>query len=307
MRRNLPGIGIVLLFIIMLIRPNTVFMGACKGLLLWYRTILPSLLPFLILSNLLITSGNIAYISGALNPVFSKIFGTSENGSFALLSGFLCGYPAGAKAVADLTLSGYISAQEGQYLLSLCNNTSPVFILNFLVQQTLENEQLAFPTIFILFVSPFIVSLFTRSGYKLRAGNPDTYTADLTGTEKKWDFHLMDSAILNSCETLIKVGGYIMLFSVLISLWKEIPGVLFDAVLPVLEISNGILLIGNSSLGFSAKYPALLALTSFGGLCAAAQTQCMIQDTELSISRYITEKLAVALTASLLAFLYTRL
>ena len=51
-------------------------------------------------------------------------------------------------------------------------------------------------------------------------------------------------------------------------------------------------------------YPAVLGLTSFGGFCAAAQTQCMVQKAGFPLLPYLMQKLAAALTASLLGILY---
>lgn len=44
--QNLKGLGIVLLFTVMLVSPKAVFTGASEGLLLWFQIILPTLFPF---------------------------------------------------------------------------------------------------------------------------------------------------------------------------------------------------------------------------------------------------------------------
>ena len=41
----------IFLFILMLLFPQDAFKGASAGLLLWFHTVLPTLLPFIILSN----------------------------------------------------------------------------------------------------------------------------------------------------------------------------------------------------------------------------------------------------------------
>lgn len=97
-----------------------------------------------------------------------------------------------------------------------------------------------------------------------------------------------------------------ILFSVLIALSENLASC-FPAVqilLPVLEITNGIQLIGMSAVSFPVKYILALSLTAFGGICSAAQTQCMIQKAGFSIFPYITQKLATALVTSLLGILY---
>lgn len=300
MNRNLKGIGIVLLFIIMLVSPKAVFTGASEGLLLWFQIILPTLFPFLLITNLLLTTGNMHLISSAFGTILTRIFHVSSNGSFAVVTGFLCGYPMGAKTAADLTVSGYISKKEGQYLLSFCNNSSPVFILNFVVWKTLGNDTLLAPTLIILMLSPVIVSFFTRKKYRFQNQK------EVHCTKTSWSFQEIDDCIMDSFETLVKVGGYIILFSVLLSLFESLPVYIpaLSALLPLLEVTNGLVLLREMQLPLKFLYPAILGLTSFGGFCAAAQTQCMVQKAGFPILPYIAQKLAAALTASLLGCLY---
>ena len=118
---------------LMLCFPMETFRGATNGLLLWFQTLLPTLLPFMILSNLLIRSNCVFYISRAIRPFIQKLFHVSNDACYAVLIGFLCGYPMGAKVIADLHISGRITKEEGQYLLSFCNNTSPMFIISYII------------------------------------------------------------------------------------------------------------------------------------------------------------------------------
>lgn len=303
------GFGIVFLFLIMLVFPKAVFTGASKGLLLWFQIVLPTLFPFLLVTNLLLAAGSIHYISSAFGGILTRIFKVSENGSFAVLVGFLCGYPMGAKAAADLTVSGYISRKEGQYLLSFCNNTSPVFILNFLVWKTLRDDRLMIPSLCILMISPVIISFFTRRkylgfGHSFAEISKPSYSVSISA--KNFHFHEVDSSIMDSFETLVKVGGYIMLFSVILTLFQNLPFSIpgLSYLLPFLEVTNGIVMLADSSLPVTLSYPLIMGLTAFGGLCSVAQTQCMVQKAKLPILPYIKEKLAAALTASILAILY---
>lgn len=305
MKRNLAGIGIVILFAVMLISPKAVFNGASEGLLLWFQIILPTLFPFILITNLLLYTDSIHYISGAVGGILCRLFRVSKNGSFAVITGFLCGYPMGAKVTADLLASGYVSEEEGKYLLSFCNNTSPVFILNFIVWKALGAEELVIPSLVILLGVPAMMSFFFRRHF-LKGAKRFTNQKTAGYMKKNWNFKIVDSCIMDGFETITKVGGYIILFSVILSLMEAMPRQipLLNYLLPSLEVTNGIVLIGESSLPLSIQYPAMLALTSFGGLCAAAQTQCMIQHTSLSILPYTMEKLVTAAVTSLIALLY---
>lgn len=90
---------------------------------------------------------------------FRNFIPSSGEGSFAVVAGFLCGYPMGAKITADLIRNQSISVEEGTYLLSFCNNTSPIFIMNFLVWKTLDRKELLLPSLVILLGTPVVMKL----------------------------------------------------------------------------------------------------------------------------------------------------
>lgn len=298
---------ITLMFAAMLLFPKAVFNGASEGLLLWFQIVFPTLFPFMLITNLLMDSGGLAFISGIFRRPFRRIFGVSGNGSFAVLAGFLCGYPMGAKVTADLLRTGRITRAEGQYLLSFCNNTSPVFIINFIVWKTLGVDQLLLPSLAVLMGVPVLLSLLFRRFYLEKGKHffPEV-PASAPGSGRRTDFSLLDICMMNSFESIVKVGGYIILFSVILSLLSESGqhGPLFTGLAAILEVTNGILILDGLNMRLTLSWPLIMALTSFGGLCSVVQTQCMIQDTGLKISHYVIQKLAAAGAASLLAVFY---
>ena len=303
------GIFVTALFAAMLIFPQAVFSGAEEGLLLWFQIIFPTLFPFLVVTSLLLSSGGLNLITRLCGGLFRRIFRVTQNGAFAVLAGFLCGYPMGAKVTADLLRAEKISDREARYLLSFCNNTSPVFIINFIVWKTFGDERLMLPTLLILIGSPVLMSfIFRRIYLKGRHPFPEP-SAALKEKKTRFDFSVLDSCMMNSFEAIVKVGGYIILFSVLLSLLEELSGqksILMTAA-PALEVTNGILLLSSSVSDPGLRYAAVLGLTSFGGLSSAAQTQCMLEGTGLSVIPYIIQKLTTAAAASLLSFIYLAL
>lgn len=303
------GIFVTALFAAMLIFPQAVFSGAEEGLLLWFQIIFPTLFPFLVVTSLLLSSGGLNLITRLFGGLFRRIFRVTQNGAFAVLAGFLCGYPMGAKVTADLLRAEKISDREARYLLSFCNNTSPVFIINFIVWKTFGDERLMLPTLLILIGSPVLMSfIFRRIYLKGRHPFPEP-SAALKEKKTRFDFSVLDSCMMNSFEAIVKVGGYIILFSVLLSLLEELSGQnsILMAAAPALEVTNGILLLSSSVSDPGLRYAAVLGLTSFGGLCSAAQTQCMLEGTGLSVIPYIIQKLTTAAAASLLSFIYLAL
>ena len=306
MKQLLSGLPVLVLFLAMLFSPKAVFEGAESGLLLWFQVVFPTLFPFMLVSGLMLSGGGLVVISRIFGRLFSTLFATSPNGSFAVIAGFLCGYPMGAKVSADLVRSGRISWDEGAYLLSFCNNTSPIFIMNFIVWKTFDREELMIPTLLILIGVPAFLSLFFRRFYlKGRKKFPDLSDKKKNNV-KLLNFEMLDSCLADSFESIVKVGLYIIFFSILIALPGKLSAghPLLAGILPTLEMTNGILMIHKAAPDLTVSYPLILGLTSFGGFCSAAQTKCMLKAASLPILPYIIQKLTAAAAASLLGIVY---
>lgn len=306
MKQLLSGLPVLVLFLAMLFSPKAVFDGAESGLLLWFQVVFPTLFPFMLVSGLMLSGGGLAVISRIFGRLFSTLFATSPNGSFAVIAGFLCGYPMGAKVSADLVRSGRISRDEGAYLLSFCNNTSPIFIMNFIVWKTFDREELMIPTLLILIGVPAFLSLFFRRFYLKGRKKFSDLSDKKKNNVKLLNFEMLDSCLADSFESIVKVGLYIIFFSILIALPGKLSAghPLLAGILPALEMTNGILMIHKAAPDLTVSYPLILGLTSFGGFCSAAQTKCMLKAASLPILPYIIQKLTAAAAASLLGIVY---
>ena len=301
---------LILCFFVMLLFPSEVFEGAKSGLLLWFLTVLPTLFPFLLISRLLLDSCACSLLNKLLAPVISRLFGISAQGSFAFIVGFLCGYPMGAKITADLFHARQISKAEASYLLSFCNNTSPAFLIHYIVLGYFQNPRLIFPSVLILYGTPILLTFFFRIKKHFASSNITSPFTISKIPSCSLDFCLMDSS-----EAIVKIGGYIILFSVILNLLQKLPlshpfYQLF--LLPSLELTNGCALLNKTitaqtiPLSFPIYYSLCMGHTAFGGWCALFQTGSMINGSGLSLNSYARKKLVTALVTSLFAYLYIR-
>ena len=76
-RRHFLTIPILIFFLCMLSFPQTVFAGASYGLLLWFRHVLPTLLPYMVLINILIRTPALHWICHITSPFLCPLLGTS--------------------------------------------------------------------------------------------------------------------------------------------------------------------------------------------------------------------------------------
>lgn len=121
---------IICIFILFLLLYSKSNLSAAKsGLNLWANSVLPSLLPFFIATELLGYTNVVALCGKFLNKFMRPIFNVPGEGAFALLMGIISGYPVGAKIVANLKEQKLCTSIEAERLIAFTNNSGPLFIV----------------------------------------------------------------------------------------------------------------------------------------------------------------------------------
>ena len=277
--------------------------GCSLGLTLWYTSVLPSLLPFLIVSALMVKTGLFRYLNRLYAPLLRKIFRISEDSCYAVLMGFLCGFPMGAKVTADLVREQHISKEEGTYLLGFCNNVSPSFFINYICLKKLGYPKVPWALCVFFYAIPLLYGLCSRPFYHFPFS--DT-TNKKQAPLHRMQFPMLDACIMDSFATVTRLGGYIILFSILVRMMQllPLPDTLSVLVSSLLEISCGI-----HQITTLTAHPARLitayacACASFGGLSICAQTNSVLHDTPLNARSWITGRIILALLTPILLLL----
>ena len=165
MKKKAMLLIICLLLLFLLCYPKEALHASKNGMKLWLDTLLPTLLPFMILTNILIHTEGIKKIVHHISPFFKVFFDLSPNGTYVFILGLLCGYPMGAKLAADLYYAGKISRQEAEYLLTFCNNPSPAFLITYVGNICLEGKMPVGNLAGVLFGADMICMCFFRFIY----------------------------------------------------------------------------------------------------------------------------------------------
>ena len=302
MKKRLSIFIIMLFILFILIYQSDCVAAAANGLILWYENILPALLPFTIFSNILIQSGYLDDMIRAASPLLSRMFFQHPQAAYPIISGFLFGFPIGSKTTADLMREGKLTIQEANILCAMCNNISPVFVGSYLLISSLEIYHMTWITYAILDLPPLISGLFLRSRQKACCGKKKS------ASRSNLNFQIIDAGIMNGFETLLKLGGYIMLFSLMAQMCVRVAGkneLLLMCLTGFTEITNGIHVIAQSiSYPLAFKYPMIIGFTAFGGLSGFAQTASMVKETGISMRFYLAFRLVQTIISTLLAFLF---
>ena len=327
-------ITVIIFNILVIFNPAPIMEAAKTGAILWFNSVLPSLLPFMIGCNILLKLGTVDFLGALLEPVMRPLFGVSGKGAFALVMGATSGYPVGAQICASLRESEKISGAEAQRLMSFVNNSGPLFIIGAIGVGMFGNERIGFFILAANLSGALLSGLLFRfykhkkedGGRKIKpeglkaARHKPLAAAKITGGQPFG--RIMSESIYKALESLLYIAGFIMLFSVLLKI-LEITGLIGAAVLFLhnLGIPGGKELIEPAIYGFfeitngAAKLARTgtdrtvvvltAAFVAFGGLSIFSQSLAFLSKTDVKPSVFFFSKLLnAALTAAVGFLLY---
>ncbi len=328
LKRNIISL-VFLSFVVCLIFFSSSNISAAKsGLKLWANSVIPSLLPFFIAIEVL-SQTNITKLFGKLfNKIMKPLFNISGEGSFALLMGILSGYPVGAKIAVNLRKNNVCTKEECERLLSFTNNSGPLFIIGTIGVSLFGSSLIGF----LLLVTHILGSLTTGMLFRfwkndkkqIQAYNTSKYDNKLQIVTYSNLGEILSESIMKSISTILMIGGFIVLFSVIISILNtsgiiNIISIIFIPIcrllhLPnefsnslfigILEITNGISLIAGIKLKqISINIIITAFLLGFGGISILFQVLSVVSKSDLSIKPYIIGKILHGLFSAIYTFL----
>jgi len=278
---------------------------------LWAIQLVPALLPYMIIS-VFILKLSYRYIPICNNRIINPnnhSYKLSLTALFIFFAGHLCGYPVGAKLVTDAYNNNNLSEDECNFLISVCNQSSPAFI-QFYVGEYILNGIIPSWSIYIVF---YISSIMTAILMKLMYLN----SKKIINTKMNKSFKnktslitILDDCITESCITILKVGGYIVIFSLVSHLLFQLLPNSFkylSILLSTIEITTGLLYLKSFNIKYLWYIPMVLSLTAFGGFCTMSQIKGMLTRTPLSIKPYIIGKIIYMIIVFIISLLFIQI
>lgn len=346
MRANKPylktisfALGSFILVLGLLLFPDSSFTAALRGLKLWWDVVFPALLPFFITSEILLGLGLAHFMGVLLEPFMRPIFNISGYGSFVWAIGFASGYPISAKLTCHLREQNLVTRVEGERLVSFTTSSDPVFITGAIAVGFFKNAKIGLLLLIIHFLSAIIVGLF-MARYKPKAPHtppPGQRSRRPLFIRALASMHnarlqdgrqigkLMGDAVGTSIQTQMVIGGFILLFSVILSILDR-----FHIIALISEILGKILTFfgqpPEASLAFvygffevtlGAKQASdyftsdsttfILAVTgtvlAWGGISVHAQIASILAESDIRYFPFLMARILHGILAFLLTYL----
>lgn len=267
---------------------------AIEGMKLSVRVIIPSVFPFLLLTDFIIPYINFNTLT-PMKRIFEKCFNISSSALSVFIFGIMCGFPVGPRLALTLYKNGSISRDECERLFAFSNNASVGYVVSavgyFMRGSLCEG--------IILYLSMLFSALSVGAllGINKNKSNYVSYPSIQ-------NYSFVDS-VKNATAVCLTIAGFVTAFSIICGIIRSFikNESLIVLLLPLLEIGNAAVYLSK----IQDTAPNLtLALTSFAisfsGLCVYAQTKSIIDSkNEISTKKYLPAKLL----QGVIAFLFT--
>lgn len=329
-RKNLLTILFVLFLIGLVLFSKDNLEAAKSGLTLWVVSVVPALLPFFIACELLSYTNIIDYLGKRLGTLMRPVFHVPGEGAFPLLMGIISGYPVGAKIVTNFRKNGICTKEEAERLLTFTNNSGPLFIIGTVGISLFGNTTIGLILFVTHFLSSLTVGFLFRFWKSQRQSSSSSFVSSVPNSYQKLPptFHnlgtILQNSIMNSIHTIVMIGGFVMLFSVIISILKHtrildlfslsisplletlhLPSSFANGLLTgIIELTNGVSAIANIPFkAISVNMIICAFLLGFGGISILLQVFSIISTSDISIKPYLIGKLLQGLFAAFYTYL----
>ncbi len=324
--RSLPSAGQLIfsfmsLFSLALIIRNSdiAIKYAAEGLSLCTKSVIPSLFPFMVLSDIVVSCGAVSFIARLLQKPTRLLFGVSGESGCSVILGMLCGFPTGARSALSVYDARRISKAELERLLCFCNSPSSAFLISAVGISLFGSRKYGIALYLITLLSAILTGIIFNLKSRLFSHKSNTFSPLDKNCENisfssvgKFTTSNFTEAVSASAFSLIKISAFVVFFTVFIGTLSsalssfEISPNTNALIFGFFEMTSG---VARSAAVFPAEQGAILAAFCAGwsGLSVHFQIMSICAGRDISFKPYFKAKffqgvLCALLMKSYLAF-----
>ncbi|MGI6587636.1 MAG: sporulation integral membrane protein YlbJ [Peptococcia bacterium] len=330
------------LFVIsaMLIWPQETYQGALYGLELWGTILVPSLLPFFIIAEIMLNLGIVNMLGVLLEPLMRPLFYLPGSASFVLAMGFTSGFPMGAVLTKRLHEEKACTRSEAERLIAFTNNASPLFLMVAVAVGMFQQASLGLLLLLSHYLANIILGIFLGIKARLKEQHRgkkqkrnqypgsslllQSIHALLKAQQKRkpWG-QLLSDAIKSGINTICLIGGFVIIYAVLIkvlqvtslltfcqypcSVFLQICGLDSSLDLSLAtgfwEMTLGLKKISSTTASFPEKAIIASILLGWSGLSIQSQVTGVLSGSGINPRLYYQGRIIQGLLSGLLTYL----
>lgn len=312
--------------------PELAFESAVYGLRLWWDVVFPALLPFFVAAEVLMGLGVVHFMGVLLEPFMRPLFNVPGTGSFVLAMGLASGFPIGAILSSRLRREAALSKSEAERLISFTNTADPLFMSGAVAVGMFGDGRVALPIMAAHYLSSLTVGVVMR----FHRGAGDTSPAvggghsgflgaravqallEARERDGRPFGQLLGDAVRNSANTLMLIGGFIILSAVIIRILVHVgvvavlagwfsrlsggalsPPLAESLIAGLFEITVGTQMASQAPGAVAERVAVAGAIIAWSGLSVHGQVASIAHGTDISLRPYVLARLLHGTLAAL--------
>ncbi len=264
---------------------------------IFIENIIPNLLPFLIISSLLINYGFVDICYKIFNPIMNKLFRIDGNAAFVFIMSLLTGFPSNSKYTKDLLTNNKISLKNATKILTFTHFSNPLFVIGTV--SNLIDFKTSLIILFSHYAGNIIIGLLFRNLFIDYSKN------ELIKTKEEPFGKALLKGVRNSIDTLLLIFGTMTFFLIITNIISSLfmlPPIIKFLLSRFLEFIQGITYAGLLSIEHKYKATLMGIFISFGGLSVHAQILSVISDTEIPYKPFFIARLIHSVITGFLVY-----
>ena len=280
--------AIILAYTYLFCFPQEASTAVTDGLQLCGTVVLPSLFPFFVLTNCVVSTGLIDRIAARIFP--------NHTGIAAFLLGLLGGYPLGAKALVASVQEDSLSPDFAASLLPYCNNAGAALFLSMLGGKLFHSVKLGA----MLYGIHILAALIIQSCVQPFRTPQEQKLKPAGGS-----IHFVP-AVHDAAASALTVSAFIIVFSVIsratAQVFSNCP-LLSLLLTGTLELARGCSAAACTDYLIAQRAALCSLFAGWGGLCVHAQTAAIFGSDRFPTAQYLTVKALHGITAFVLTLI----
>lgn len=271
--------------------PQRMIDGAGKGLNICTTVIIPSLFPFMVVSDFVIRSGLAEVMSRLLDPITRFLFRIPGSAGCAVIMSMLGGYPVGAKMTAQLLESGSISRNQAKRMMLFCINAGPAFVIGTVGTVIFSSRRAGVILFSSMILASLMIGVFSRffdeDAIALKAKTPEIKSG------------ILPTSVMQGVRSMVFLCAWVMLFCCVGSFAESLPYDIYGRLALISEVTGG-------CISASLKYPVSIQalIMGWGGLCVHCQLIPYLRETQTKYLHFALSRIVHgALSATVADFL----
>lgn len=267
-----------------------------NGMRLCTSTVIPALFPFMVLSELIVSSGAAELVSRALGGIFQGIFGIRKEGCVAFLLGVLCGFPIGTKSAVSLYENGKISKSELEHLITFCNGPSSAFLISAVGVSLFGSHRFGVMLYLAEIISAIITGIVGRFYFSHRKCAENSVVCGVKKKEREQTaLQSIVCAVTSSASSMLYICAFVVFFAAMTGILGKyadslgLPMSVRALMLGFFEMTGGVSAASELPRNISCLCAA--AIVGWSGLSVHFQLVSLCADHKIAYRPYFFAKL----------------